>query len=98
MPRARAVWFRGLRSAETAGDPCIIGRVANRLFYSAESGTFHFAGSRQSECVKFDIKGRTMNRSSIILILAFAGAVACAQTPADTIYYNGKIVTMWADH
>ena len=41
-------------------------------------------------------KGRIM-KVFLSLVLGLAGAIAGAQT-ADTIYYNGKIVTMWANH
>src|SRR5690242_3888472 len=38
-----------------------------------------------------------MNVFFLILISALAVVTAGAQTAADTIYYNGKIVTMWAN-
>lgn len=38
-----------------------------------------------------------MNALFLCMILSLAASIAGAQTAADTIYYNGKIVTMWAN-
>src|SRR3982751_3017003 len=38
-----------------------------------------------------------MHGTSLFAVLTLSCAIAGAQ-PADLIYYNGKIVTMWADH